>query len=185
MQDGADGLDSELLAISVDESDYFRCWRSSSAPKKLAARFRISLARLSSRFSCSSSLTLFDSVVHTPAPNPRRCRTDEPRTAPIPPRSRAGELPATRCPGRYPAQPLTSEPSVPLRPSPRGCTGASWAYLATVPSAYLHPRFQGQEPPGFPGRFNAESRRRLVRGSAGADGAQYVGPGARPPGLRR
>ena len=25
----------------------------------------------------------------------------------------------------------------------------------TVPWAYLHPRFQGQEPPGFPGRFNA------------------------------
>ena len=25
----------------------------------------------------------------------------------------------------------------------------------TVPSAYLHPRFQGQEPPGFPGRFLA------------------------------
>ncbi|ARV81700.1 hypothetical protein BWK49_10760 [Mycobacterium intracellulare subsp. chimaera] len=24
----------------------------------------------------------------------------------------------------------------------------------TVPWAYLHPRFQGQEPPGFPGRFN-------------------------------
>ncbi|MEM6107866.1 hypothetical protein AAHS21_16725, partial [Mycobacterium sp. 050272] len=31
---------------------------------------------------------------------------------------------------------------------------APWASPATVPSAYLHPRFQGQEPPGFPGRFN-------------------------------
>ncbi|WP_231107936.1 hypothetical protein, partial [Mycobacterium avium] len=29
----------------------------------------------------------------------------------------------------------------------------SSASRATVPSAYLHPRFQGQEPPGFPGRF--------------------------------
>ena len=39
----------------VDEVDYFSCWRSSSAPKKLAARFRISLARFSSRISCSRS----------------------------------------------------------------------------------------------------------------------------------
>ncbi|WP_133017342.1 UTRA domain-containing protein, partial [Mycobacteroides abscessus] len=35
------------------------------------------------------------------------------------------------------------------------CSDASWASQQTVPSAYLHPRFQGQEPPGFPGRFNA------------------------------
>jgi hypothetical protein len=27
------------------------------------------------------------------------------------------------------------------------------SFPTTVPSAYLHPRFQGQEPPGFPGRF--------------------------------
>ncbi|MDZ7881785.1 MAG: helix-turn-helix transcriptional regulator [Mycobacterium sp.] len=31
----------------------------------------------------------------------------------------------------------------------------------TVPSAYLHPRFQGQEPPGFPGRFNSAEYQRL------------------------
>ncbi|MDX1892018.1 FAD-linked oxidase C-terminal domain-containing protein, partial [Mycolicibacterium sp. 050158] len=31
---------------------------------------------------------------------------------------------------------------------------APWVSPATVPSAYLHPRFQGQEPPGFPGRFS-------------------------------
>src|SRR6476469_8145716 len=69
-QDDADGLDPELLAVGVDEVDYFLCWRSSSAPKKLAARFRISLARLSSRFSCSSSLTRADSAVDTPGANP-------------------------------------------------------------------------------------------------------------------
>ncbi|KAA0109124.1 hypothetical protein CIW51_31675 [Mycolicibacterium sp. P9-22] len=45
-------------------------------------------------------------------------------------------------------------------PSPPGCTYASSASLATVPSAWLHPRFQGQEPPTFPGRF---SHRLLVR----------------------
>src|ERR1700682_6402764 len=33
-QDGADGLDPELVAVRVDEGDYFLCWRSSSAPKE-------------------------------------------------------------------------------------------------------------------------------------------------------
>ena len=38
----ADGLDSEratlddVVLVRVDEPDYFRCWRSSSAPKKEA-----------------------------------------------------------------------------------------------------------------------------------------------------
>ena len=65
-QDRADGLDPEIGAVGVDEVHYFLCWRSSSAPKKLAARFRISLARLSSRFSCSSSRILRVSAVDTP-----------------------------------------------------------------------------------------------------------------------
>ncbi|PND54160.1 hypothetical protein CRM90_29535 [Mycobacterium sp. ENV421] len=30
-----------------------------------------------------------------------------------------------------------------------------------IPWAYLHPRFQGQEPPGFPGRFNLRRRQSL------------------------
>ncbi|TLH58482.1 hypothetical protein C1S80_19865 [Mycolicibacterium aubagnense] len=29
----------------------------------------------------------------------------------------------------------------------------------TIPWAYLHPRFQGQEPPGFPGRFTPANYR--------------------------
>jgi hypothetical protein len=74
-QDRADGLDPELPAIVVDEIDYFLCWRSSSAPKKLAARFRISLARLSSRISCSSSFTFFDSEVVTPGARPSSMST--------------------------------------------------------------------------------------------------------------
>lgn len=69
-QDGADGLDPELVAVGVDERDYFLCWRSSSAPKKLAGRFKISLARLSSRFSCSRSLIRWDSPVETPGAYP-------------------------------------------------------------------------------------------------------------------
>ncbi len=72
--------------MGVDERDYFLCWRSSSAPKKLAARFRISLARLSSRFSCSRSLIRWDSAVDTPGAYPSSIsawRTQE-RTDSIP-----------------------------------------------------------------------------------------------------
>ena len=61
-----DRLDPEARAVGVDERDYLLCWRSSSAPKKLAARFRISLARFSSRFSCSSSAIRCASAVLTP-----------------------------------------------------------------------------------------------------------------------
>lgn len=72
LQQRADGLDSErsafddVVCVRVDERDYFRCWRSSSAPKKLPARFRISFARRSSRFSCSSSRIRLASEVLTP-----------------------------------------------------------------------------------------------------------------------
>jgi hypothetical protein len=30
---------TELVAVGVDERDYLLCWRSSSAPKEVAARF--------------------------------------------------------------------------------------------------------------------------------------------------
>ncbi len=56
----------DINAVSVNERGYFLCWRSSSAPKKRAARLRISLVRLSSRFSCSSALILAASLVLTP-----------------------------------------------------------------------------------------------------------------------
>ncbi|ART74431.1 hypothetical protein BTO20_38090 (plasmid) [Mycobacterium dioxanotrophicus] len=39
----------------------------------------------------------------------------------------------------------------------------SSASLATVLSAYLHPRFQGQEPPAFPGRFSLGIDGRLAK----------------------
>lgn len=70
LQHAADGLDAELVAVRVDERDYFLCWRSSSAPKKLAARLRISLARRSSRFSCSSSRIRAFSLEVTPGARP-------------------------------------------------------------------------------------------------------------------
>ncbi|TVS78279.1 hypothetical protein FPZ47_22565 [Mycobacterium helveticum] len=62
-------------------------------------------------------------------------------------------------------------PSALQRPSPPGCNDAPWASQTTVPSAYLHPRFQGQEPPGFPGRFTPrQSCRRIPECSSAVPG---------------
>src|SRR5215213_4833713 len=86
LQHGADGLDAELVAVRVDERDYLLCWWSSSAPKKLAARLRISFARRSSRFSCSSSRSRAASLLLTPAACPSSmsaCRTHN-RTDSVP-----------------------------------------------------------------------------------------------------
>ncbi len=72
LQHAADELDpqttarDDVVAVGVDERGYFLCWRSSSAPKKLAALFKISLARLSSRFSCSSAFSFSASWVLSP-----------------------------------------------------------------------------------------------------------------------
>src|SRR5690606_5746079 len=65
-QHGADRLDPETVPVVVDERDYFFDWRSSSAPKKADAAFRISLARRSSLFSRSSSRIRSRSSVVTP-----------------------------------------------------------------------------------------------------------------------
>ena len=62
----ADRLDPEPVAVCVDERDYLFDWRSSSAPKKADAAFKISFARRSSRFSRSSSLIRARSSVVTP-----------------------------------------------------------------------------------------------------------------------
>ena len=51
----ADRLDPEPVPVGVDEGDHLGDWRSSSAPKKCAAAFKISFARRSSLFSRSSS----------------------------------------------------------------------------------------------------------------------------------
>ena len=86
LQHAADELDpqtpagDDIVAVGVDERGYFLCWRSSSAPKKLAALFKISLARFSSRFSCSSSFNLAASLVLTPGTWPSSmsaCRTQD------------------------------------------------------------------------------------------------------------
>lgn len=55
-QDGTHRLDPEILLVLGDKRGHLFCLRSSSAPKEAAAAFKISLARLSSRFSRSSSL---------------------------------------------------------------------------------------------------------------------------------
>jgi len=62
----ADRLDPEAVPVSVDEGDYLFCWRSSSAPKKVAADLRISLARRSSLFSRSRSFIRVRSSVVSP-----------------------------------------------------------------------------------------------------------------------
>ena len=56
----------DALEMAVWQRDDLRCWRSSSAPKKADGRLRISLARRSSRFSCSSCLMRSASAVVVP-----------------------------------------------------------------------------------------------------------------------
>jgi hypothetical protein len=122
-QDCADGLDPELTALGVDEVDYFLCWRSSSPRKKLAVSFRISLARLRSRISCSRSLTRADTAVDTPGVYPSSisaCRK-------TPPRSRAGGPPGAPSRARCPSRRATHGPSAPRHsrrrlPTPRLAT---------------------------------------------------------------
>jgi hypothetical protein len=66
---------------------------------------------------------------------------------------------ATPSPARCPTRRATPAPSAPPQPSLQDCNDGSLAsFPMTVPWAYLHPRFQGQEPPGFPGRFTADGR---------------------------
>ncbi len=65
-QGPADRLDPERAAVLVDEAGHRVERRSSSAPKKVAALLRISLARRSSRFSRSSSLMRSRSSVVRP-----------------------------------------------------------------------------------------------------------------------
>src|SRR5712691_7583209 len=61
-----DPLDPPALAVGADEAHDFGSRGSSSRAKKLAAAFKISLARLSSRFSRSNSLIRRCSAVVTP-----------------------------------------------------------------------------------------------------------------------
>src|SRR5690606_18712651 len=70
-QDFADRLDAVDLAVFVDERHHHFCRRSSSAWAKYAeALRRISLARLSSRFSRSSAFMRSRSLVVTPSRRP-------------------------------------------------------------------------------------------------------------------
>jgi hypothetical protein len=89
MQDLA--VDSEpaavhhVVLVGLHERDYLRCWRSSSAPKRVAARGRMSFTRRGSRFSCSSSLSRYGparrqarahALIHVGLLNPRADRLD-------------------------------------------------------------------------------------------------------------
>ena len=66
----ADRLDPEAVPVLVDEGDYLGCRRSSSAPKKTAADFNISLARRSSLTSRSQLFDLGPLVGGEPGPLP-------------------------------------------------------------------------------------------------------------------
>src|SRR6266511_3891700 len=75
----ADRLDTvEGIPMLVDELDYLGSRGSSSRAKKLAAALRISLARLSSRFSRSNSAIRCESTLDVPGrlpPSTSACRT--------------------------------------------------------------------------------------------------------------
>src|SRR5271157_3505762 len=71
LQEPADRLDPERARVLVDVGGHRDDRRSSSAPKKAAALFKISLARRSSRFSFSSSTIRRRSSVVRPALVPR------------------------------------------------------------------------------------------------------------------
>ena len=64
----ADRLDPETPPVSVDEGDYLCDWRSSSAPKKVAAAFKISFARRSSLILTLELLDLGPLVGGQPGP---------------------------------------------------------------------------------------------------------------------
>ena len=66
----ADRLDPEPVPVGIDEGDHLVGRRSSSAPKKAAADFRISLARRSSRFSRSSVFSRSPSSLVSPTREP-------------------------------------------------------------------------------------------------------------------
>src|SRR5664280_651162 len=66
----ADRLDPEAVSVDVDVGDYLCCRRSSSAPKKVAADLRISLARRSSLFSRSRAFIRARSSVVSPGRRP-------------------------------------------------------------------------------------------------------------------
>ncbi len=70
LQHRADRLDTELVAVRVEELDDHRCGRSSSVAKKIEALRKISFARRNSFTSCSRRFTRSASADVTPAISP-------------------------------------------------------------------------------------------------------------------
>ena len=80
-----DSARDDVVAVGVDERDYFLCWRSSSAPKKARRPLQDLVGPAQLRFSCSSSLHPRRLAVVTPGrvavvdvglPDPRPHRLD-------------------------------------------------------------------------------------------------------------
>ena len=146
LQSVADRLDPELLSLLFDEVDYFCGRRSSSAPKKAAADFKISLARRSSRLSFCSRLISAASDVVTPARRPEstsacltQLRSD---SAPTPSWRHPTDHTAIRGSSDWASGSSSLPVPLPQPDTPSRCV-----------KAWLHCPFQTMEPPGFPGRF--------------------------------
>ena len=133
LQDPADRLDLETLPVLVNERLHDFLWRPSSAwAEKAPARHRISLTRLSSRFSRSSSLMRRASAVLTPSrcPVSRSCCAS----------SCTASVSCSRSWGQWPGLPPTASCTrgAPRAPcawharGPRGrtsLTSSSWLHL--------------------------------------------------------
>src|SRR5918995_5910857 len=142
----ADRLDPEPPPVPVDVGDHFLRGRSSSAPKKAAAVFKISLARRSSLFSRSSSTI------------PGPLRTDQTRSVSRldlmlddPPPQRLPVDPQLRRDRSHAAVAHPPAPRATRAPSAQPARGTHRDTPSVVPStpSSLH----RMEPPSNPGRF--------------------------------
>src|SRR4029453_7827250 len=133
--------------VLVDVSDHLLGRRSSSAPKKAAADFRISFARRSSRFSRSSVLSRSRSSLVIPGRSPSSVsalRTHLRSVSAETPNLCAIEVIAAHCEG---CSSWWSNTSLTAR------SRNSRGYL---PGRVIAPTSQQSNPPGYPGRFRGE-----------------------------
>src|SRR5215216_1852163 len=140
----ADRLDPKPVLVTVDIGDHLVGRRSSSAPKKAAADFRISFARRSSRTSRSSVLSRSRSSLVNPGREPVSVsarRTHLRSVSEETPNLWAMEQIAAHCEG---CSSWCSSTSRTAR------SRSSWGYL---PGRVMAPTSHESEPPGIPGRF--------------------------------
>src|ERR671910_3351782 len=140
----ADRLDPVTIPVLVDVDDHLVGRRSSSAPKKAAADFRISLARRSSRFSRSSDFSRWRSSLVSPGRRPSSVsarRTHLRRVSAETPNLCAMEVIAAHWEA---CSSWCSNTSLTAR------SRSSGGYL---PGRVMAPTSHESEPPKIPGRF--------------------------------